>query len=339
MNRNTYGNAQTARIAEALNIAPTDGRFAKYVNAASERILWRGKYWGTYVRYAVTPTSQFFTVPPFIDTVEKIAVCRWPIPVRGQFFEYLGTGWGTRDRTLPNGSGVWEALVMGTFPTVVDVSSPGGTLTVKCDVSTDVAKTVLILGYDLNNNWVRTNQGGVVLDGEVVALSQGAGTNTVTQFSSVTGVQVISTVALDGQWWLYQGGVSGTLLSNYQFWETNPSYKRYQVPFINSTTSTIEIMGKKAFYPVKNPNDYLVIGNLHALKLGCMAILAEEDRNFVEAAILWTGGTDKKTGIKQLGVDQLMDDELQHQSGDGEEIGLEIRGNNIGEVDPIPALL
>lgn len=347
MTRNTLLLAKNARIPEAINISSTDSRFLQYLNQATERLLWRGKFWNTYARYVVTVSSQFFTLPPYIETLERFSVNKVPMPIHDDWYQFLDTGWGPRDDTLSIGSGINEALYRGNFPTAVDVPSPGGTVTVKCDRSTDVGKPVLILGRDINNNWVRTTQAGVIADGEVVLLAQGAGNTSATQWAPA-GIVAIQpphntdgSSSLDGQWWLYFGGVTGTLLSRYEYWETSPSYKRYLVPgpASNAGTVTVEVMGKKAFYPVKNDTDYLVVGNLAALKLACMAILAEDDHNWGEANLLWNGGRDKKTGVTIIGAVQELDLELQHQLGDGREIGMQIRGSNIGEIVPVEALI
>jgi hypothetical protein len=251
-------------------------------------------------------------------------------------YEFLDNGWGTRDDTLPNGSGVWETLYRGNFPTFVDIPAPGGVLTLKCDVASDVGKKVLVLGYDTSTppNWVRKQVAGVWQDGEIVSLAQGAGTNTVTQFGKITDIQppldAEGNSTMDGQWWIYQGT---TLLSNYQYWETSPSYKRFLIPFINSTVTTVELIGKLAFVPVKKDADYLVVGNLAALKLACIACIAEANRDWATANLMWNGGTDKKTGQKFIGCIQELELELSHHLGDGHEIGLNIVGSGYGSND------
>ena len=195
----------------------------------------------------------------------------------------------------------------------------------KCDLLSDAAKTVLILGYDSTGNWIRTTQGGVVADGEVVALAQGAGTLTVNTFSKITGIQAPTN--LDGQWWAYLGSTAGTLLGNYQWFDVVPSWKRYLIPFINATVTTVEIMGKLAFFPVKNDADFLIIGNLAALKLQCKAIISEENNSWQEAQLL------SASAIQELEL------ELDHQLGAGRELGISIKGSNIGSIEPVPALM
>ena len=334
MTRTTVAMAKQSRIPEALNVSPLDPRYLQYLNESTQRLLHRGKFWGTYGRFRIPASSQIISLPPQIDTIEAVAVSHVPLPLRDAAVEFIEAGWGTRDDTLPLGSGIPEVLYRGTHPTLVDIATPG-LVTIKCDQSSDVNKAVLLLGEDENGNIIRTDQGGIA-DGEVLGLAQGAGTTSTKQYSKITGIQ--APLALDGQWWLYLGDTSGTLLGNYQWFDVCPSWKRYLIPFINSTATTVEIMGKRAFFPVKNDADFLIIGNLAALKLACLACQAEEQRSWAEAQLLWNGGTDAN-GVKRIGALQELDLELQHHLGDGRQVGITIMGSNIGSIEPVEALM
>lgn len=337
---------QNSRTPQMLNIPPGDIRLYQFANEACDRLLKRGKYWGTYSTYSVALTSRYFSLPPYLDTVEAVTIGNQILPIHDMLYQYLENGWGSRDQTSPNGSGVFEALAVGTFPTFVDVIPPGSTtfasqLTIKCDVAADVGTPVIILGYDNSTppNWIRTQVLGVWQDGETVLMAQGSGTSTVNTFSKVTAIQIgTAGTPLNGQSWLYAGTVAaGTLLSNFQWFENTPSYQRYQVPFINSTVSTIQLVGKNAFIPCAKPTDYLSVGNLAAVKLACRAIKAEEESDWSTANLLWNGGTDSKTKQKIIGAIQELEFELAHMLGDGRRIGINITGSGYGS-DPVEPL-
>ena len=327
---------QNSRTPQILNVPSTDVRLAQFVNESCERLLKRGKYWGTYSTYSTALTSQFFSLPPYLDTVETILFGHSPLPVHDLLYQYLGSGWGLREQNLPNGSGVNECLNVGTFPTFVDVIPPGSTstgsqLTIKCDVLADVGQPVLLLGYDNATppNWIRTQQGGVWTDGEIVLMAQGLGTTSINMFSKLTAIQLgTAGTPLNGQSWLYAGSVAtGTLLSNYQWFEQSPQYQRYQVPFVNSTISTVQLIGKNAFIPVAKPNDFLSVGCLAAVKLGCRAIKAEEEDNIVAASLWWDGGMDPKTKVMVRGAIQELDAELEHMVGSGRRMVIQTTGS------------
>lgn len=328
---------QASRFCELINIPPTDSRFYSFLNEATQRLLQRGKFWGTYGRYRIAVTSQLMSLPPQIDTLEKVAISQQVTPLHDAIYEFLEFGWGTRDETCPNGSGINEVIERGSFPTMVDVQAPGDQLTLKCDLLSDVGKTVLVLGYDTSTppNWIRTQVSGVWQDGEVCSMAQGAGYPSLNGFSRITGVQPL--YDMDGQWWIYQGGINGTLLSNYQWWEKSPIYKRYLIPFVNSTFTTVDAIGKLAFIPVAKTTDYPVVQNMAALKLAARAIKAEEEADWGTSNLLWNGGKDPKTGRQVIGAIQEMDFELDHYLGSGRTLGLNITGSGYGG-DPVEPL-
>lgn len=318
MRTTVYDIKYNSRICEALNIPPTDPRLLAMLNEAVPRLMSKGLFWGAYGTFDIAVTSKFLTLPAQIETIESIAIALEPIPIRDSFYQFVEAGWGQRDETYPNGTGIKEALHLGNFPVIADVGTPS-ILNLSCDLPSDAGKPVLLLGYDQNNNWIRTLQSGVYSDGEVVALAQSpAGTNTTKQYSRVVDIQPPSN--LDGQWWLFQGT---TMLGNYQYWETRPSYKRFLVPFLNIPT-TARVIGRRAFVPVRNDTDYPIIGNLAALKLACLAVRAEEFNEWSVSNILWNGGTDK-AGNTIIGAKQELDNELQFELGVGRQIAVDIR--------------
>lgn len=295
----------------------------------------RGKYWGTYARYNVALSSQYLTLPPYIDTIEKVAESTVPLTLRGIWHEFNANGYGTRDVEPTGWHSAEECLYRGNYPVIDDIAT-AGTLTLKCDLASDEDKEVLLLGLDENGNYIRTTQNAAIADGEVVAISQ-AGTSTSKQYSKVLGIQAPSN--LDGQWWLYLGAVvGGTLLGTYQYWDTSPSWKRYLVPFISGTTDSVVLIGKKAFIPVSRDTDYLVVGNLDALKLAGLAIIAEEQHNWSEANLLWNGGTDKR-GNKIIGAMQELDYELGHHLGDGEVPTITVMGSSTAYLEPLEPII
>jgi hypothetical protein len=331
------------RIPEFLNISPTDTRFPQYVNQACDRILKRGKYWGTYARYLVNATSQLWSPPPYIDTVERANVSKQPLPVHDLLYQFLDNGWGSRDDTLPNGSGVNELLVRGTYPTMVDVPAGGSKLVIRCDVALDAGQPVLVTGYDINGNWIRTldTTTNTWRDGEVILMSQSPGTTSVNTFRAgpLVSIQLgTQGTPLNGQSWL-TAQVDGSLLSNYQWFEFSPNYQRYLVPFVNSTVTTIEVIGKLAYIEAIRDSDYLTIGNLAAVKLGARAIKYEEEENFLLSSLLWEGGMDPKTKQPIIGVKQEMEYELRHFMGDGRQIGINTTGSGYGAMDIVEVVI
>ena len=315
--RRTLAQALASRIPICLNIAPTDARCVTYINAASERLLNRGHWQNCAARYQISVTKQLLALPPQFATMEQISVCQWPVTVRSLWYEFSPMGNGVvNDPTSANpftcvGN---NARFRGNYPTFQDIVS-GNKVRLQCDVLADVGSSVLLLGYDSNGNWVRTNPGGVWQDGESILQAQSPGTTSATTWSKITDIQFPS--GRRGQSWLYQwDGTTATLIGQFQYWETNPNYPRYLLPMIPGNATQVDLIGKAAFIPVANPTDYLVIGNLEALRLACLAVKREEENLISEASLFMNGGQ-TKSGGRIDGAIQLLNDELQHYTGDG----------------------
>jgi hypothetical protein len=318
--RITLADIKASRIPESVNCPPSDSRIIHYVNEAVERLIKKGHWWGTTAKYSLYASSGLITLPRQIATIEKIAVSHHPIPVRDFWYEWLDNGWGTRDDT----SGTNECLFQRRVPLFSDFVPDNKKANVICDLSSDLGKPVLVLGYDDIGNWIRTVQDGVMADGEVVLLAQTPGTLSSNKFSVVSDIQAPDD--LEGQWWMYEYDtvrLTQRLVGNFQYDEVRPSYARYFVPSIGTDAVLVEVLAKLDFIPVRVNTDYVLLGNIPALKLMCMAIKAEEDKQYTEAMML------EAKALRELNA------ELDHYLGDGRTSSIHVVGSSIGENDPI----
>jgi hypothetical protein len=323
--RTTLGDLKSKyRIAEALNIPPDDSRFPTYVNEAIQRMLNMGRWWGTLAKYSFLATSGMITLPRQIATIERVSLSHQPVPLRDMLYEFIENSWGTRGEH----SGTVEALYRGRYPIFSDIVPAGKKVRVQCDLSSDVGKFILVLGFDDSGNWIRTSQNGVVSDGEVVALSQTPGTTTSNYFSVVTDLQAPGT--LDGQWWVYELDVEATttrMIGQYNYDDTRPSLARYFFPCIGSKKTLVECLVKLDFIPVAEDSDYCLIGNPAALKEMCMAIRAKEENRLSDSVALETMAV------------KLLDQELDTYLGAGRNIGINIISGGITSDDPIQTFI
>lgn len=342
--RTTYADLQSSRIPAVLGVCPTDAKLLAWTNEAQQRLLVEGRWWGTTARFRICATNGCITLPPQIATIEAVNVCGMPTPIRDQWWEFLEAGPGSVSGNNSSGCSIAgvtpcmnNAVSRGRFCSFDDVHGPGKKLKFICDVVSDVNKTVLALGYDDNNNWIRTSQNGVIADGEVVSLAQGSGTLTVNNFSVVTDLQFNND--RDGTVWMYEYDTVTTnirLIGQYSYYENRPSYARYFFPSIIPQSNSsggcsqipVEIIGKLDFVPVRVPTDYLIISNLPAMKEMMVAIRnAENATDGVQAnAIIQAGLTIAKS---------ILDSELDNYLGAGRRIGINILGSSIGRVDPV----
>lgn len=320
--RVTLADIKASRIPEAVNCPPEDARVVQYVNEAVERLLKKGHWWGCTAKYAFYATGGLITLPRQVASIEKVAVSNIPVPTRDFWFEWLENGWGTRDTT----SGLDECLFVGRYPLFSDIVPAGKKVVLICDVAADVGKEVLVLGYDDLGNWIRTTQDGVMADGELIALAQTPGATSVSGFASVTDIQAPDD--LSGQWWMYEKDTATDalrLVGQYQYDETRPSFARYLISSLGATSAAtlVEALVKLEFIPVKSDSCYSLIGNIPALKLMCMAIKAEEDKQWDTATLL------EAKAIAELNA------ELAHYLGEGRAPSINVVGSGIGDADPI----
>lgn len=359
--RVTLADAKNSRIPSQIGACAnspitglTDQRFLDLLNEAQERLLICGKWWGTVQKWRFCATDGCVALPSQFATLEAVAVCGRPIAVRDQFYEFLENGFGIRGQQIVSTTGgtnsccgaagvcgIQEALYRGHYATFSDIIPTGKKLQLVCDKITDVGKPVLCLGYDDNNNWIRTTQSGVVSDGEVVLLAQGAGTVSVNNFSSVTDLQPPGN--LDGQWWLYEYNVSTAaqrLIGQYQYFDTRPYFARYFFPGIRPMTSNtgaccqvlVEALVKLEFVKALRDTDYLIIGSIPALKEMMMALAkAEDEADAIRKVQIVAAG--------QTVAKQILDQQLDHYLGSGRKMGMNIVGSSIGDVYPVPTLL
>ncbi len=345
--RFTLKDLKNSRVPAALGISPDDSRLVAWLNEATERLLYTGKWWGTVARFRMCASDSCLTLPAQIATIEAVNICGQPTTVRDFWYEFLENGPGSAEGRpngpVINGGGVGcmdAAIMRGNYPTFSDIHGIDKKLNFICDLASDSCLSVLALGYDQNQNWIRTLQNGVYKDGEIIRLAQGTGTNSVNLFSSVTGIQLPDT--LQGQVWLYEYNTTSTtkrMIGHYQYFETNPSYARYYFPGICNRNTTdacqmtrVEVMGKLAYIPVKQDTDYLIIGNIPALKEMMKAIKKSENEadGVASNRILLSG---------EAVATKLLDSQLDHHFGSGRKMGMTITSTADQMADPIQQLL
>lgn len=348
MPRTTLLDAKNEGLPSAIGACPGDARFLLRLNTAQRRLLKRGKYWGTFSRYRLCVTEGCVSLPPQIAALESVAVCGRPLRLHDQWFEFLENGLGIQQVQSSGiggccgaGSGcIDDAKYRGRYPTFADVTGVDKKLLLICDLNADVGVDVLVMGYDENNNWIRTVQGGVMSDGKIITLAQSPGTVSINNiFSIITDIQL---PVRDGQCWLYSlappydpGTSDKVMLGNYQYFETRPSYARYYIGGILSGSNgdgcnltTVDVMAKHDFIPAVKDNDYLVIGNLDALEFMIQAL--EKYRNAVSQTQVGEAVAFEKLAEHEL------DKELDHYRGSGVVTGITVSGNDIGVAEPVP---
>lgn len=290
----------------------TNPALIQLVNEAQRRLCKRGKWVGTVQRYKINVTNSLITWPRKVGAIEAVAFCDCPGTIRNEWFEFLGQGPGIQDCD----SRLWHTLIdRGTAPVFKDVT-PGKSnrkLRVSADVAEDDNQYITIQGYDENQNWIRTQDADDNwIDGEQILIST-TPTLSAKKYTYITGVFKPET---NGVVRVYEYNTTTAanvqMVGYYEPDETTPIYRRSALPGIMDTAvcnecdeRQITVMVKLVPVPVANDNDWLMLGNLDAIKLACQAILKERKDLQAEAEGYWA-----KAG-RELEV------ELREYKGDG----------------------
>ena len=155
---------------------------------------------------------------------------------------------------------------------------------------------ILLLGYDANGQWVRTNPSGTYIDGELVNITNSAVNSTTTWSSIVRVVKPVTAGVTRLYSWDSTASIITRTLGVYEPSEERPIYRKMFIPGLANMggcsnagaceSKSITVLAKLQHVPVVVDNDFLVIGNLAALKLMVVAIMKEEQNRYDEASIL-----------------------------------------------------
>lgn len=293
--RTTLLDFKNSRIPAIMNLAPGDARTIQLCNEAQQRLIQNGEmFYGLFQRIQFCLDSGCLVLPRQIASIESVALCDRPIAVRNRWFEFLDTGYGLQsDGVCGAGScGANQLLDRGETCAFADLIGQDKTIKVYTDVTEATDAIITLLGYDENNIWIRTFVDGEWIDGEQVSLSGGPNTSTKL-FTSLTGVQKPITL---GTVRLYE--YDTTLLTQraiaiYEPDETNPSYRKMFINGLDGATccdsaDTIQVtvMAKLEYIPARRDTDWLLIGNLPALKDEIQSIMKYEN-NLAQEGAFW----------------------------------------------------
>lgn len=321
--RSTLGDVRPY-IAPVWSWCNDDARVPGKVNEIQARLLPMGKWVDAYQHYRFCVRSACITLPWQLETIETCAINNYPMPIHSEWYQYIKDGYGLLDGNTmaveDKGSG-WVAFD--------DVVGANKKLRVYSDTPEAAGATILLEFWNQNKLPVRTEYpagSGTWINGERVAISQ-VQTNTV-NFCMANGLVAVQKPVTNGNVYLYEYDtvlLTQKLLAIYEPDEVRPNYRRYVIPYCNQDASpacsnqTVDVIAKRRFIPARNDNDWLIVGNPGALKMGAMALRKEENNLPGEAAIYWYGGTFNQNGtITNIrGARGILDDELNQFLGDG----------------------
>lgn len=285
----TYAEAKASRdLAQVTGVCGSGEQFRAYLNQAVEALMRRGNFFGTVQKMHTCVRNNCIVHRRGVGTILATRVCGRSVPSKDFWSEFLPVGhnewtnWGL-PTDFRGGRCMGDAVFENAGTTSVFANVPcNQNFYVRAYVSTkaDVGKKITIFGTDGDGQTIRTDQGGVLLEGVVLTLNNPFTTTPMT----VRWIDRVIKERTQGVVRLYFFDTANNTLwdcAEYQPNETSPSYlfSRLTGWRQNRTVcplTSIDALVKMDFEPVENDNDLVGISNVRAIKHMIKAIRAED---------------------------------------------------------------
>lgn len=284
---------ELARIAGATGMNVTDTRVLSYTNLATQELIDEWDWPQLVVRMQFKTTNCRINVPSEFDRILALCVNNVPMVMQSPWYEFVGYGPqfpGTPPTAFDNNllgelQGVLDMQERATFQDIpADGSLYYPTVYATMDERVQgIRPTIILQGYDNNGQWIRSlNAAGTQIDGVELAINGDASPYGVTSpvpFSEITGaIKPITKGYLSV--YMTGGTQPNFFVVTYAPYETQPFYRRYEIPGLASgTTYCMKARLRKRFVPIVNDNDMLMIPNLPALSTMVQAVYYRESGN------------------------------------------------------------
>lgn len=274
--------ADTPTIANAVNRAQERLIFAK--EAGDEG--WFGSF--AEMVFNVDPTDPYIAGNRWVGRLMDATVCKNPVFIHNQFYEYLMFGNGRQPRgCCPPGTGNGrcggaEIFSRGMFPTFRDMT-PGHLIRVRALSPLDISgnKRTLIQGTDSFDNPITSLDPPVRVQGEYLNIVAPF-VDTPMTLNSLTGIQKDVTNGPIQYWDVNPATAAETLILTMEGGEVVSGYPRYYLqglplsccPVAQGVTPTVQVTAlvKLNLVPVVVPTDYLLIQCMEAIIAECTSM-------------------------------------------------------------------
>lgn len=301
----TLGDLKNSTIPAAIGVAACDPRFTQLANEVQDQLTPKGRWWGSTKRLRICVTSKCITWPSGVATIDGFNIAGWGVPPRNDWFEFQDNV-----RTIEAARctcGPQQLLDRGFTPQYRDYT--GNAYIRIYPISTDDEDAVVLLqGNDQNGNPIRTSDVDGWFDGEKVTIASPF-VESVSLFKQpgLLGVQkpltksylkVFSVDAVTGL---------ETQIATWGPSETAPQYRRSALVHLPKKCDTREDKGNVCSLPLVNcqnvvaeaivrlepiqlvvDTDWLLIGNVAAMKAGMKAAQKEDKNDYQGAGIEWS---------------------------------------------------
>jgi hypothetical protein len=297
MPRLTLQQVRNGRLPKAVGICFDDvPSIAEIVNAAQQRLIFAGEmreegWFGSWARtvFNVLQEDPYITLPRWGARLMVSAVCKRPVGIQNQFYEFLEFGGGIEPKFDCGGRRancpISTVLDRGDYPAFRDLGGTGRTIRIRAiDPTLDAqgTKRVLIQGTDNSDNIIYSQDGADRVTGVYVTIAEPFADTPLT-LNTLTGFQ--KEVTNDGVRFYDVDPVTGdeTLILTMEPSEEVAGYRRYYLnglppsccPVVyddaGDATVQVEALVKLNLIPVSVDSDYLLIQNMEAIIAECQS--------------------------------------------------------------------
>lgn len=268
---------------------------AAYVNSAQRRLLMCREsgdegWYGTFAEMAfnlVSRSRPYIVCPREVARIENINICKRPIQLQNQFYEYLQFGNGRMPQCIVQSNCQVEAFSRNDSITIAPLVNPPKIIRAYWTDAGDISSTlrVFIQGLDQNNTQVYTQDGFYQVMGEYL-MAQSPFADTQFQYNSLTGIQKDITLGAVQIFQVDPTTGAESLMLTMEPNEQVAGYRRYYLNNLptnccgitTNTPTTLQVTAlvKLELLPVYYDTDYLLFHNLEAIIEECSAIRYSE---------------------------------------------------------------
>lgn len=253
---------QLWQLADPDNINST--KFLQMLNEVCERYFNSGKWKGEIVEVEFDSSPGYVTLP--YDFLAMLGTQYDRVPVLGysQFHPFLINGPGDFEHATKNWRGIVEDMGDG-YPTQLEMPQTS-TLRIKSNVA-DAGKMIRLYGLDQNNKVITDAFGVPGISYILISTS----IDTAEQFSQVLGIEASPSpnILMSKPWTLHVTDAGETRIGSYYPGENRPMYRRYKV---GQHDKRIKMICQRRFMLMRNETDWVIPGNLSALREGFWAL-------------------------------------------------------------------
>jgi hypothetical protein len=280
----SFQNVLDSRLPSVLVLCENDvARVKEYLNEAVFNLVQAGGETGWFGSWAkvvfnVAAADPYITLPAKFARAIAFDVCRVPVRIQNEWYEFLEAGIGLQSEVNRKCS-VLETYERGNVPTAYDLTSSNQYIRIYVTDIRDVGKRVVFSqALDQNGNGIYTTDGTQTVDGFYLDLLSPMVTTSfiVTAFKAVQKPNTFGDIIVK-----QVDATTGeeSLLARYTPDENNPSYRRYYIQALprecccsGETTVPVTAMLKYEYYPVNRVTDLVLIQNISALIAECESI-------------------------------------------------------------------